>query len=119
MLHVLFVVVIGFISIAIFDAVGAILSRKLNFNYALLTIGSISIYATIAVFAATYGGTIIGIIASLLMGLFDATVGLKISEKLKASVPDKEITWNIDLKTVVTVSIFATFIGTIAILLIL
>jgi len=53
------------------------------------------------------------------MGLFDATVGLKISEKFKAYIPDKEITWNIDAKTVVIVSIFATVVGAIAIFLIL
>ncbi|MBC8756764.1 hypothetical protein H2O64_18970 [Kordia sp. YSTF-M3] len=119
MLNVLFVVIIGFITIAIFDAIGAILSRKLNFNYALLTIGSISIYATIAVYTAIYGGILIGIISSFLMGLFDATVGLKISEKFKANIPDKSITFKIDFKTVFAVSIFATVIGTIAILLIL
>ena len=82
-------------------------------------IGSISIYAIVAVFSATYGGTAIGIIASFLMGVFDATVGLKISEKLKANVPDKSITFNIDFKTVLAVSIFAAVVGGIAILLIL
>lgn len=119
MLNVILVAITGLIAVAIFDALGAILSRKLNFNYALLTIGSIVIYATIAVFAAKYGGTVMGIIVSFLMGLFDATVGLKISEKLKANIPDKEITWNIDIKTVAIVSIFATVVGAIAIFLIL
>jgi len=66
MLNVFFITAFGFISIAVFDALGAILSRKLNFNYAILTIGSIIIYATIAVFAAKYGGTFIGIIISFL-----------------------------------------------------
>jgi hypothetical protein len=119
MLNVVFIAVIGFIAIAVFDAIGAILSRKLNFNYAILTIGSIIIYASIAVFAAKYSGTVIGVIVSSLMGLFDAIVGLKISEKLKANVPDKDLAFSVDFKIVLTVIIFATVVGAIAILLIL
>lgn len=53
------------------------------------------------------------------MGLFDAIIRSKISEKLKANIPNKGITWNIDIKTVATVSIFASVVGAIAILLIL
>ena len=118
-MEIFFIIILGFTAVALFDAIGAVLSRILNFNYAMLMIGSIIIYATVAVFTAKYGGIIIGIIAGFLMGVFDATVGLKISEKLKANIPDKSLTFSIDIKTVLAVSVFAAIVGGIAIVLIL
>ncbi len=70
-MNVLIVVVIGFIIIALFDAIGSILSRTLNFNYAWLLLGSIIIYGLIGIYAYKYGNTIIGVSSSLLAGIFD------------------------------------------------
>ena len=102
-------------AIALFDAIGAVLSRRFNFNYAFLALGSIVIYALVAIYVAKFGDTTKGIIASFLMGLFDATVGLKISEKLKANVQNTGVNFAINFSTVLGVSIFAAIVGGIAI----
>ncbi|WP_298510335.1 hypothetical protein [uncultured Kordia sp.] len=114
-MELFYIIISGFAVIALFDAIGSILSRQLNFNYAFLTLGSIVIYAFIAIYAAKSGGTITGIIISFLMGIFDSTVGLKISEKLKANIQNTGVNFAIDVKTVLGVSIFAAIIGAIAI----
>jgi hypothetical protein len=115
-MNILIVLLIGFIIIVLFDAIGSILSRTLNFNYAWLLFGSIVIYGLIGIYAFKYGNTIIGVISSLLAGIFDSTIGLKISKKLKAKISN-DINFNITLKTVVPVSLFAAIIGYISILI--
>ena len=115
-MNIFIVIVIGFIIIALFDAIGSVLSKTLNFNYAWLLFGSIIIYGLIGIYASKYGNTIIGVLSSLLAGIFDSTVGLKISEKFKAKISN-DVNFNISLKTVVPVSIFAAIVGYISILI--
>jgi hypothetical protein len=112
------IIIIGCIGVSIFDALGSILSRLLKFKYVWLTFGSILIYGAVAFYTAKSDGLIIGIIASAIVGIFDATIGLFISRKLKANIPEEDIkNMEITPKLVLSMSIFASVIGFFTILL--
>jgi hypothetical protein len=113
------IVLIGCIVVSIFDALGSLLSRLLKFKYVWLTFGSIFIYGAIAFYTAKSGGLIIGVSASAIIGIFDATIGSFISKKLKANIPEEDIkNMEITPKLVLSVGVFASVIGLITILLI-
>ncbi|MGB6268933.1 MAG: hypothetical protein WBF67_07990 [Olleya sp.] len=86
-MNVLTILLLGFLAVSIFDAIGAVLSRVLNFNYAILTIGSIIIYGLVAIYSAKANNIITGIMSCGLLGIFDSTIGSLISKKLKANIP--------------------------------
>lgn len=117
MVELIIVIIIGCIAVSIFDGLGAILSRTLNFNYMLLTIGSIIIYGTVAFYAAKIGGVKYGILASALVGIFDATVGLFISKKLKANIPNTDVNMDTSPTLVLSMAVFAAIIGGLTILI--
>lgn len=79
-------IVAGLIAVSLIASVGAIASRRLNFNYGWLTILSLMIYFMIGY----YGGGIVQgrmvLIASLVVGTYDATVGWNLSKMFKANV---------------------------------
>ncbi|WP_299673446.1 hypothetical protein [uncultured Tenacibaculum sp.] len=112
------IILIGCLVVTIFDALGSILSRILKFKYVWLTFGSILIYGTVALYAAKHGGIIWGVIGSCIVGVFDSTIGSLISIKLKANIPEDDVT-NLDItpKLVISVAIFASIIGLITVLL--
>ncbi|AUC75344.1 hypothetical protein [Olleya sp. Bg11-27] len=112
------ILLLGFLAVSIFDAIGAILSRVLKFNYALLTFGSILIYGLVAYYTAESSVAVTGILSSGVVGVFDGTVGLLISKKLNANIPKIEgVDLNISLKMVFTMFIFGSFIGILTTLL--
>jgi len=112
------IILIGCIIVSVFDALGSILSRLLKFKYVWLTFGSILIYGSVAFYSAKSDGMIIGIIASCIIGIFDSTIGSLISKKLKANIPEKDvIDMDITPKLVLSVSIFASAIGLVTVLL--
>ena len=113
------IILIGFVIVSIFDALGSLLSRLLKFKYVWLTFGSILIYGAVAFYTAKSDGLIIGVIASAIIGIFDATIGSLISRKLKANIPEKDIeNMKTTPKLVLSVGVFASVIGLITILLI-
>ncbi len=113
------IILIGCIGVSIFDALGSLLSRHLKFKYVWLTFGSILMYAAVAFYTAKSDGLIIGVIASAIVGIFDATIGLLISKKLKANIPEEDLkNMRITPKIVLSMGVFASVIGFIAILLI-
>jgi hypothetical protein len=75
----------GCIAITLSDALGSIISKQFNFNYTYLFLLSFSIY-TIWGF---YGTRIInlknGVLVAVFTGLFDSTIGWKISMLLHAN----------------------------------
>ena len=112
------VILIGFIVVALFDAIGAVLSRMLKFKYVYLTFGSILIYGAVAFYAAKSGNLITGVFASATIGVFDSIIGSFIAKKLNAYIPEKaNINMDVNLQLVITVATFAAFIGLITILL--
>ena len=107
---------LGILELTILDSIGSILSRKLNFNYALLIVVSISIYSLTSINVAIIGNNTNGIIAGCILGLFDATIGVLIAKKFKANTGDlKDFEWEVKPNTVFGLSIFAGVISIISI----
>lgn len=111
-MNIILVLLTGFLVVAIFDAIGAILSRLLNFNYAILTIGSIIIYGLVAIYSAKVSNTITGIMSCGIIGVFDAIFGSLISKKLKAKIPKIEgVEFEISHKLIISMFFFGCLIG--------
>jgi hypothetical protein len=80
----------GFLAVTTIDMLGSIASRKLNFNYAYLTPLSFLVY-----FSLGYRGHFLSslpwtLIIACLTGVYDATVGWRLSIILRANFADKE-----------------------------
>lgn len=76
---------VGIVLVTILDIAGAILSRKMNFNYAAFGIFSILIYIGVAYLAATYSGKSFAIISVIALGIYDAIAGWELTKKFKAN----------------------------------
>jgi hypothetical protein len=85
-------ILLGFILISLLDIFGSIASRKLNFNYTTLAPISYIIYVAIPFIISRQSNRMITVISGGLLGLFDVTVGLKISMILNAKTGD--FNWN-------------------------
>ncbi|HSN62159.1 MAG TPA: hypothetical protein VLR49_14565 [Ferruginibacter sp.] len=100
---------ISIIIITIIDTLGAIASRKLNFNYAYLSILSFTVYMILGyLLSKQYNLPIIFFIAGLL-GLYDGTIGFRLSIYLKANnrLETKKSKELLTVKTAVTMIIIA------------
>ena len=75
----------GIIFVLLVDIIGSITSRKLDFNYTYLGPLSLLNYASVGYFASDSHGLKTAMVASFVVGVFDATVGLWIALKLKAN----------------------------------
>ncbi|WP_143569861.1 hypothetical protein [Tenacibaculum agarivorans] len=116
MLESIIVILIGFAVIAIFDIIGSILSRILDFEYVWFAFGSFIIYGFIALYLQLYGSFVSAIIGSFIVGAFDSTVGLYIAKIFKAKIleSDKEII-KITPKLIVHMGTLASIIGALTI----
>lgn len=83
-------VLLGIALISLLDTFGAIASRKLNFNYGLLSPVSFAIYTCIGYFISKGNTMDIAIACNILIGMFDAIVGWNFSMKLKANTGEAE-----------------------------
>jgi uncharacterized membrane protein len=101
---------LGFAFIALFDILGSIASKQLNFNYSNLSFISFIIYTTTAFFIAGRSDKKSAIISGGLLGLFDVTVGLKLSTALKANTGDFDVN-TITPPVFIVMAIFMTLIG--------
>jgi len=72
--------------VTLIDSVGAIASRKLQFNYGYLTPVSIGVYTLLGYLTAGVAGSTVVILYSLLVGFYDATVGLYLSRRCNANL---------------------------------
>jgi len=114
MIEQLTYLVIGIMGITILDSVGSILSRKLNFNYMLLTIVTIAIYSITSISIASIGNTKDGIIAGCVLGLFDATVGALIARKFEPNIGignSNDFKWKIESSMVLGLVVFAGIVS--------
>ena len=104
---------IGVSLITLLDSIGSIASRELNFKYSYLFPLSLLIYVLIPFFITKRSDQKNGIIFAALLGLFDATVGWKISMILKANTGNSKNEASIFLWIVVAiiVTIFTTLLG--------
>ncbi len=77
--------ILGLVLITLIDTVGAIASRKFNFKYAYLSIFSFAVYVGLGyLLSKQYDPLFVFLIAGLL-GLYDGTIGLRLSIILKAN----------------------------------
>jgi len=106
----------GIIIIAAFDAAGSIASRQFNFNYALLTLGSFIIYGAFAFIATAKKDLITGVATATAIGLFDATIGWRLSVILHANTGDLNNTPTAEvwIGTAMFVIISAAIVGLLA-----
>ncbi len=104
---------VGILAVTFLDSLGAIASRQLNFNYSLLSIVSFIVYVSFAFFLARQTDKKTTIILTGLLGLFDATIGWKISELLGANTGENEIeiTTTILITTVILMTVFSCLLG--------
>ena len=76
----------GIAIVTIVDAIGSILSRKMNFNYGYFTIVSIVAYTYIAYLVSVeINSWLMTMFIVLIIGFYDGTVGWIISQKLGAN----------------------------------
>ncbi|RZJ77603.1 MAG: hypothetical protein EOO47_16320 [Flavobacterium sp.] len=113
MKNIYLILIMAFFAVALFDGLGSIASRTLNFHYSYLGIVSFAIYVMVAYFIARYASKKTTIMLLALLGLFDATVGWYISVILRANVGGFIISEEplILILTIVTVMIYSSFLG--------
>ncbi len=76
----------GIISVTLIDSIGALASRRLNFNYAWLIILSLLTYLLLGYFGSKHINPSTAITVSIFVGIYDATVGLWFSIKFNANI---------------------------------
>jgi hypothetical protein len=77
--------ILGLSIVTVIDTVGAIASRYFRFNYGYLSIFSFSVYFLIGYLASTQSNLNIVLLVSVIVGIYDATVGWKLCLLLKAN----------------------------------
>jgi uncharacterized membrane protein YeaQ/YmgE (transglycosylase-associated protein family) len=75
----------GISAVTLIDTLGAIASRKLNFNYGWLIIFSLVVYTFTAYFVSSRLGLFSGFLVNCIVGIYDATLGWKFSLALNAN----------------------------------
>ncbi len=78
-------IVAALAAVTIIDWAGAAASRILNFSYVYLSFVSFGVYVLLGYFVSPKCGLNIGILSSLIVGFYDATVGWKLALKSKAN----------------------------------
>jgi uncharacterized membrane protein YGL010W len=82
---------IGFLTIGIFDVVTSIASKQLNFDYAYLCAGSFIIYCIFGFLGTKEVNLQTGVLLAAAIGLFDSTIGWEISMLLGANTGNVKI----------------------------
>jgi ascorbate-specific PTS system EIIC-type component UlaA len=85
MKKILPILLIGVAAVTLLDSLGAIASRQMSFNYSSLSVISSIIYVAIAFVIAKRTDKKTAIILTGFLGLYDATVGWKLSILLQAN----------------------------------
>ena len=110
------IIIIGFLAITLFDIIGSITSSKFNYPYINLWPISLIIYTSIPVFVTIVSNFKTGMVTGSLLGLFDSTIGWKISmflgantELNYANLSNKQL-----VAMVIIVTLYSTFVGLLA-----
>lgn len=105
------VIIIGALTVILYDAAGSVASRVLGFAYSWLIMGSVLIYALFGYSAGKNGGLLVGALTGALIGIVDATIGWYISWTIGPSQPTTEVSATGIFLTVFFVTILAMFFG--------
>lgn len=111
MKNTLLIVLIGAASIVLYDAIGALASLSLGFDYGWLVLGSTAIYAMVGYFSANKKNVVVGSLAGAVMGLVDSTLGWYISWTVGPGKPEIDLDGTMIIATIITVTLLAAFIG--------
>jgi hypothetical protein len=79
------ILLFGLLSILLVDVLGSIASRQLDFNASILSRLSFIIYGTFGFITTKKSGLKTGVLIAAIIGLFDSTIGWKISMLLNAN----------------------------------
>jgi hypothetical protein len=109
-LDLISLLLIGLTCITLIDTLGAIASKKCNFKYTYLSVLSFMVYIGIGFLLSKHFEIIIILAMNALLGLYDSTIGLKLSIRLKANSENIAL---IDgsAKMVISMIIVAAFFG--------
>ncbi|MFY7671984.1 hypothetical protein ACOSP6_12935 [Tenacibaculum sp. MEBiC06402] len=112
------ITLIGFTVIFVYDILGSLLSRFLGFEYVWWAFGSFIIYGVFSLYIYRENSLLSALSSVFLLGVFDATIGLLIADKLKATIreEDKEVV-KITFSLIFQMGLIALVMGLIAILL--
>lgn len=105
--------------IILFDVVGALASKSIGFDYTKLSWISLGIYFLSGYFGCKYYGVLGGLIAGLVAGAANSTVGWALSSMIQPYIPSARPNYpfSLILDIIVSVSLKATFFGLIGALL--
>ena len=104
------ILLLGCALITLIDIVGSIASRQMNFNYSNLSPVSFIIYTVISFLIAKRSDRKSAVISGAFFGVFDTTVGLKLSMALQANTGDFDMN-SIPLPVYLGTVIFMILIG--------
>jgi hypothetical protein len=106
----------GLIAVALLDTFGSIASRQLDFNYSNLFFLSFLIYGTTCFLVTQIAALNTGVMHGMILGLFDSTIGFKISILLDANTGNTnyELTTGLWIIIVVLMIGYGAFVGLIS-----
>lgn len=76
---------IPLLAVTLIDTIGAVASRRLQFNYTYLSILTLAVYAMLGYYGAGTATNKMVLLASVIVGAYDATVGFKLSKICNAN----------------------------------
>lgn len=114
--YLLPIILLALFAVTFIDTVGAWASRKFDFNYMRLSVASFIVYILIGYLIARQDGLLMAVIVNLLVGFYDATVGLKLALILRANYRLKEeekqyLTTHFSVISMMLISPIMAFIG--------
>lgn len=101
---------IGLTCITLIDSLGAVASRKFNFKYSYLSILSFAVYIGIGYLLSNHFQLMIIVVITALLGLYDSTIGLKLSTRLNAHSENIDIVKS-NIKIVISMIMVAVLFG--------
>jgi len=106
-------IITGIILITLLNTTGAIASRKLKFNYGLLSPISFAIYTFVGYLISKDKPIDVALTCNILIGLFDAVAGWNLLMKLKANTGrnEEQLIEMTEGQRIILMSVIAGFFG--------
>ena len=84
------ILLLGGISVLLFDAIGSIASRKFNFSFKNLSVLSLLIQLSFTIYAGLAIGSVAAITIGGLLALIDAIIGYQVISRFQPLLSDEE-----------------------------
>jgi hypothetical protein len=108
------IIILGCLAVLVLDSVGALLARRIGFNYALLAPASLFLYAAIGFLAAREADAwLLGSLGGAAAAATDATVGWRIARMLEVDREDA-VSPNREMGVATIVTLGGAIVGTLA-----